>query len=109
MQNMRSPDRCIILTTHHLEEAEALSQKIGIMSHGKLVIIGDCNFIQDHFSVGYHVIFSFEEGKLNEMETVSKKILLEVKGAKKDEQTALNTIKFILPVSSSSQFGSLFG
>ena len=60
MKNMRSQDRCIILTTHHLEEAESLSQKIGIMSSGKLVIIGDCNFIQDKFSVGYHVVFTLK-------------------------------------------------
>ena len=30
----------IILTTHYLEEAEALSDKIGIMAQGKLKAVG---------------------------------------------------------------------
>lgn len=30
----------IILTTHYLEEAEALSDRIGILTHGKLVALG---------------------------------------------------------------------
>ena len=33
----------IILTTHYLEEAENLSDRIGIMSNGKLVDIGTSN------------------------------------------------------------------
>ena len=64
---MRSENRSIILTTHHLEEAEELSQRIGIMADGKLVIIGDCEFIQDKFSVGYHVVFEFKAGEEEKM------------------------------------------
>ena len=30
----------IILTTHYMEEAESLSDKIGIMANGKLVMVG---------------------------------------------------------------------
>ncbi len=30
----------IILTTHYMEEAEALSDRIGIMKHGKLLMVG---------------------------------------------------------------------
>ena len=30
----------IILTTHYMEEAESLSDRIGIMSNGKLVDVG---------------------------------------------------------------------
>ena len=30
----------IILTTHYMEEAEALSDRIGIMSEGKLLFVG---------------------------------------------------------------------
>ena len=33
----------IILTTHYMEEAENLSDRIGIMSNGKLVDIGTSN------------------------------------------------------------------
>ena len=30
----------LVLTTHYLEEAEALSDRIGIMSHGRLIALG---------------------------------------------------------------------
>ena len=30
----------LVLTTHYLEEAEALSDRIGIMSHGHLIALG---------------------------------------------------------------------
>ena len=30
----------MILTTHYLEEAEALSDRIGIMAHGRLIALG---------------------------------------------------------------------
>ena len=30
----------VILTTHYLEEAEALSDRIGIMAHGRLIALG---------------------------------------------------------------------
>lgn len=82
LKNIRSENRCVILTTHHLEEAEELSQKIGIMSNGKLVIIGDCNFIQDKFSVGYHVVLSFKAGEWKKMEECRRIVLREVEGVK---------------------------
>jgi ABC-type multidrug transport system ATPase subunit len=47
------------LTTHHLEEAEELSQSIGIMVNGKMVIIGRAEYIKQKFNVGYHIILNF--------------------------------------------------
>ena len=29
-------DACVVLTTHSMEEADALGDRIGIMSHGRL-------------------------------------------------------------------------
>lgn len=33
----------VILTTHYLEEAEALSDRIGIMKEGRLIAVGTAN------------------------------------------------------------------
>lgn len=38
---MKQENRIIILTTHHLEEAEALADKICIMSQGKILALGN--------------------------------------------------------------------
>lgn len=38
--NELKKDMTIILTTHYMEEAEALSDRIGVMKDGKLLFIG---------------------------------------------------------------------
>jgi len=40
----------IILTTHYMEEAEALSDRIGIMKNGKLLAIGTAYELMDKTS-----------------------------------------------------------
>lgn len=40
----------IVLTTHHLEEAEALANRVAVMTHGKLVASGTVDDIRAHVS-----------------------------------------------------------
>jgi len=37
----------VILTTHYMEEAEALSDRIGIMKNGKLLFVGTANELME--------------------------------------------------------------
>jgi ATP-binding cassette subfamily A (ABC1) protein 3 len=46
------------LTTHHLEEAEALADRIGILAEGELMILGSCLYIKEKFGVGYNLTVS---------------------------------------------------
>ena len=45
----------VILTTHSMEEAEALCTKIGIMVNGKFKCFGSLQDIKDKFGTGYEV------------------------------------------------------
>merc|ERR1711935_462622 len=45
--------RSVILTTHSMEEAEALSNRIGIMVGGRLRCIGTNQHLKDKFGQGY--------------------------------------------------------
>ncbi len=38
--SLKSENKTIILTTHYIEEAEALSDRVGIIDYGKLVELG---------------------------------------------------------------------
>jgi ATP-binding cassette, subfamily A (ABC1), member 3 len=38
-----------------LDEAEVLSDRIGIMAKGKLLAVGTTDFIKKNFGVGYHL------------------------------------------------------
>jgi len=43
------------LTTHHLDEAEILADRIGIMARGQLLAVGSSDFIKRKFGEGYNL------------------------------------------------------
>jgi ATP-binding cassette subfamily A (ABC1) protein 3 len=49
--------RSIIVTTHFLDEADVLSDRIGIIKGGKLITCGSSLFLKHHFGVGYQLSF----------------------------------------------------
>lgn len=48
-------DRAVILTTHNMEEADALGDCVGIMAKGKLRCIGSTVRLKSRFGAGYKV------------------------------------------------------
>lgn len=46
-------DRIILLTTHYMDEADILGDRIGIMTAGKLTCLGSSLFLKNRFGVGY--------------------------------------------------------
>ncbi|KAL4503253.1 hypothetical protein ABPG72_000859 [Tetrahymena utriculariae] len=52
---LKKEQRTIILTTHHLEEAEECADRIAIMARGQLLTLGTNEFIKKNFGVGYHL------------------------------------------------------
>ena len=45
--------RIIILTTHYMDEADILGDRIGIMNEGELVCLGSPLFLKNRFGLGY--------------------------------------------------------
>jgi ABC-type multidrug transport system ATPase subunit len=52
-------DRAVILTTHSMEEADALSQRIGIMATGYLRCIGSPLHLKNKLGKGYQITATF--------------------------------------------------
>ena len=48
-------NKVIILTTHSMEEADILSDRIGIISEGRLKCVGTPLFLKNTFGTGYRV------------------------------------------------------
>ena len=48
-------NKCVVLTTHSMEEADALGDRIGIMSHGKMIAIGTSLELKSRYGAGYRV------------------------------------------------------
>ncbi|KAK3244858.1 hypothetical protein CYMTET_45550 [Cymbomonas tetramitiformis] len=61
----------IILTTHSMEECEALCTRVGIMANGRLSCIGSPQHLRQRFGTGYR---------------------LEVRMSKREEQAALSEL-----------------
>ena len=47
-------NKIIILTTHYMDEADILGDRIGIMTGGKLICLGSSIFLKNRFGVGYN-------------------------------------------------------
>ena len=54
LKNSRK-DKIIILTTHYMDEADVLGDRIGIMARGKLECLGTPLFLKNHYGVGYNL------------------------------------------------------
>lgn len=53
---MNNKNLCVILTTHTMEEAEAISTKMGIMvAGGKFMCFGSADHIKDKFGKGFEI------------------------------------------------------
>lgn len=50
-----SSGRTIILSTHHMDEADILGDRIAIISHGKLRCCGSSLFLKKYFGSGYYL------------------------------------------------------
>lgn len=46
-------NRIIILTTHYMDEADVLGDRIAIMSHGKIKCCGSSLFLKNKLGVGF--------------------------------------------------------
>lgn len=50
--------RVIILTTHFMDEADILGDRIGIMASGKIKCCGSSLFLKKWFGVGYNLVIA---------------------------------------------------
>lgn len=57
-------DRVIILTTHSMEEADVLGDRIAIMAHGKIRAYGDTTSLKTKFGTGYKLSIISDPHKL---------------------------------------------
>lgn len=64
----------VILTTHSMEEAEALSTKLGIQVAGQLKCIGNITHVKEKFGGGYEVEIKVDQVTEEELEGVARQV-----------------------------------
>lgn len=96
--------RTIILTTHFMDEADILGDRIAIMSQGKLVCAGSSLYLKNIFGCGYHLNLSVKNDLKSEDES---KIIQHVQRHVQDaeiERSVEQEISILLPYKFQNKF-----
>ena len=114
LKQLKSQGMIILLTTHHLDEADELAERIAIMSRGKLLALGTSEFFKKNFGVGYYLSLTPIYNRIDSASFEALKPQLSgiisqaVPQAKFDGQTASDVVKCSLPFSAQGDFPRLF-
>ena len=100
-------DRIICLTTHYMDEADVLGDRIGIMTEGKMTCLGSSLFLKRTFGEGYEMTISKQPDRSSEdiIEYIRSNLGREV--SKISELGEEFTLK--IPKSVSERFIDFFG
>ena len=99
-------DKIIILTTHYMDEADYLGDRIGIMGDGELLTCGTPLFLKNKFGVGYNLTV-VKSGSDIPTDKLTKAIEGVVKGSKLEGDIG-KELKYQLPQDQSTNFETLF-
>ncbi|XP_004627914.1 ATP-binding cassette sub-family A member 3 [Octodon degus] len=98
-------DRTILLTTHFMDEADLLGDRIAIMAQGELQCCGSSLFLKQKYGAGYHMTL-VKEPHCNP-KAISQLVYHHIPNATL-ESSAGAELSFILPKESTHRFESLF-
>ena len=62
VRRLKGEGRTVMLTTHYLEEAEELADRVAIMNHGRIVAIGTTAEIESKFGAGQRMVVKGGQG-----------------------------------------------
>ncbi|XP_034369621.1 phospholipid-transporting ATPase ABCA3-like [Arvicanthis niloticus] len=98
-------DRTILLTTHHMDEADVLGDRIAILVMGILKCCGSSLFLKKLYGVGYHLVIVKTPD--SDDEKISQLIKDYIPTAKMETNVAAE-LSFILPKEHTHRFADLF-
>ncbi|XP_065208826.1 phospholipid-transporting ATPase ABCA1-like isoform X2 [Planococcus citri] len=96
--------RTVIFTTHYMEEADALGDRIAIMNHGVIVCHGTPIFLKKAYGTGYELTITKDGGDSAAIDNVIKAALPD---ASRELDTPTETV-YKLPLTETSKFPTLF-
>ncbi|XP_058509003.1 phospholipid-transporting ATPase ABCA3 [Solea solea] len=97
--------RTILLTTHFMDEADLLGDRIAIMAGGELQCCGSSLFLKNKYGAGYHMVIV--KDALCNVSEISRLVHMYVPNATL-ESSAGAELSYILPKESTSKFELLF-
>uniref|UniRef100_A0A452VD19 ATP binding cassette subfamily A member 3 n=1 Tax=Ursus maritimus TaxID=29073 RepID=A0A452VD19_URSMA len=98
-------DRTVLLTTHFMDEADLLGDRVAIMAKGELQCCGSSLFLKQKYGAGYHMTLVKEPHC--DPEAISRLVQHHVPSATLESRAGAE-LSFILPKESTHRFESLF-
>eukprot|EP01119_Soliformovum_irregulare_P017046 TRINITY_DN5019_c0_g1_i1.p1 TRINITY_DN5019_c0_g1~~TRINITY_DN5019_c0_g1_i1.p1 ORF type:complete len:1613 (+),score=493.75 TRINITY_DN5019_c0_g1_i1:36-4841(+) len=97
--------KTVVLTTHYMDEAEFLSDRVAIMAKGQLKCLGSPLFLKNKFGVHYYL--NVEKKENFEISQLEELVHESVDGGRL-YQDSQNDVTFSLPLKNIRQFPALF-
>lgn len=104
LQQERS-GRTILLTTHFMEEADLLGDRIAIMANGVVQCCGSSLFLKKMYGAGYRLIIVKERGC--DVEAITKRLQSHVPDAELDQNVGAE-LSYVLPTADVAKFEAMF-
>jgi ATP-binding cassette subfamily A (ABC1) protein 3 len=104
LQSQRA-GRTMILSTHFMDEADLLGDRIAIMADGVLQCCGSSLFLKNKYGIGYHL--TIVKNPICDVEKISQTIKRHVPDAELESNVGAE-LSFILPKEKSHLFEALF-
>ncbi|CAF3876784.1 unnamed protein product [Rotaria sp. Silwood2] len=98
-------DRTILFTTHFMDEADVLGDRIAIMGEGRIRCFGSPFFLKTAYGVGYHLIISKDANA--DPNQIFQLVHKHIDQARLESAISAEC-KILLPHSSSAKFPALF-
>jgi hypothetical protein len=103
-------DRCVVLTTHSMEEADILGDRIAIMAKGRLRCLGSTVRLKSRFGAGYKISVSL--GDKTDEDSAASKALCELMSrhlaATPTDETTKAYMHFNVPANSEDKLARAF-
>lgn len=99
-------DRVVLLSTHYMDEAEVLGERVVILSDGQVRANGSVNELKREFDCGYELAFSLADSDLAALSRFQEIVVSVVKYAKIEignSGKAQNTVIVTMPVDAGAQ------
>jgi ABC-2 type transport system ATP-binding protein len=74
VERLQSMQRTIMLTTHYMEEAERLCDRVAIMDHGRIIALGTPRELIASLGAGQVVFFSIADGANVSVDAISQSV-----------------------------------
>ncbi|KAG5189427.1 hypothetical protein JKP88DRAFT_176875 [Tribonema minus] len=100
------PNRVVLLTTHYMDEADRLADRIAIINHGRLQCVGSPLFLKTRFGLGYNLSLVKASGAFSshDMDSLVQRHVPDAKLL----SAAAGEVTYRLPFAQAGLFAGLF-